>query len=124
MRAISVEDLQVWQQTRVFVAAVFATTRRFQSSLWIGDQLNEAAESVLANIAEGFRQSSDRAFARYLTIAAGSAEEARTHLIAASMQQQITAERLSELTSDLDSILRMLNSFIHYLHRCDRKRRH
>ena len=124
MHATCVEDLQVFQRAKAFAVAVFAVTRRFRSDLWLGDQLNASAESIMSNISEGFRQASDRSFARYLTIAAGSAEEVRSHLAAAELKGHVSQARSTELRSEARQIVNMLGGLVRYLRRSDRKDRH
>jgi four helix bundle protein len=124
MHATCVEDLQVFQRAKLFVAAVFALTGGFRADFWLGDQLNESAESIMSNISEGFRQATDRAFARYLTIAAGSAEEVRSHLAAAELRGQISEARSVELRCEAREIVNMLGGLVRYLRRSDRKDRH
>jgi four helix bundle protein len=123
MHATCVEDLQVFQRAKALVVAVFAVTSGFRSDYWLGDQLNESAESIMSNIAEGFRQATDRAFARYLSIAAGSAEEVRSHVAAAELKRLIAHARSRELRGEAMEIANMLGGLIRYLHRTDRKDR-
>jgi four helix bundle protein len=123
MHATCVEDLQVFQRAKAFVVAVFAATRSLQSDYWLGDQLNASAESIMSNIAEGFRQATDRAFARYLSIAAGSAEEARTHLSAAELKGHFGHAESAALRQEALEIVNMLGALVHYLRRSDRKER-
>ncbi len=87
------------------------------------DQLNDSAESVASNIAEGFRQSTDRSFARYLGIAAGSLEECRMHLLAAHTRGHVTRLRCDELRREATEIGRMLAALIAYLVRSNRRDR-
>jgi len=63
-----VEDLKVWQRAREFCVAVDAIINRagFQRDRRLRDQLRDATDSVVWNIAEGFAQPTDRAFAKYL----------------------------------------------------------
>jgi len=124
MHATCVEDLQVFQRAKAFAVAVFAVTRGFRSDYWLRDQLDGSAESIMSNIAEGFRQATDRAFARYLSIAAGSAEEARTHLTAAEIKGHIAQTRSQELRAEAREIANMLGGLVLYLRRSDRKYRH
>ena len=100
MHATCVEDLQVFQRAQAFCVAVFALTGSFRSDYWLADQLNASAESIMSNISEGFKQATDRAFARYLSIAAGSAEEARSHLTAAELKGRIAADQSRALRKD------------------------
>ena len=103
--------------------AVFAVTAGLRSDAWLRDQLNDSAESVVANIAEGFRQPTDRAFARYLGIAAGSADELRVHLEAAGLRRMVATPRAAELMGEAKEIASMIESFARYLRRSDRKDR-
>jgi four helix bundle protein len=71
MRAQTLEDLIIWQRARELNEAVSAILRvpPLCGDVALARQLGSAAASVLANIAEGFAQRSDRAFANYLFIA-------------------------------------------------------
>ncbi len=53
---------------------------RSSASEELRDQIKDATDSVVSNIAEGFEQSTDRGFARYLYISKGSTAEVRTRL--------------------------------------------
>jgi four helix bundle protein len=123
MHATCVEDLQVFQRARAFAVAVFAVTHGLRSDYWLGDQLNASAESIMSNIAEGFRQATDRGFARYLSIAAGSAEETRSHLTAAEFKGLLTQARSRELRAEAVEIANMLAALARYLRRSDRRDR-
>jgi four helix bundle protein len=123
MHATCVEDLQVFQRARAFAVAVFAITDRFQADFWLRDQLTRSAASIAANIAEGFPQSTDRAFARYLSVAAGSAEEVRAHLAVAEERGQVAPTAVSDLRQEAREIVRMLNALIRHLRRSDRRDR-
>jgi four helix bundle protein len=123
MHATCVEDLQVFQRARAFAVAVFAITDRFQADFWLRDQLTRSAASIAANIAEGFPQGTDRAFARYLSVAAGSAEEARAHLTVAEERGRAASTAVSDLRQEALEIVRMLNALIRHLRRSDRKDR-
>ena len=65
------EDLRVWQQARTMAGEIYEVLERptFRNNWPLRDQLNRASLSIVANIAEGFAQQSDRAFARYLFLA-------------------------------------------------------
>ena len=123
VHATCVEDLQVFQRARAFVVAVFAVTHSLRSDYWLGDQLNASAESIMSNISEGFRQTTDRGFARYLSIAAGSAEETRSHLTAAELKGHVSQARSEELRREALEIANMLGGLVRYLRQSDRKNR-
>jgi four helix bundle protein len=49
----------------------------------------DSSGNIPGHIAEGFGQSTDRHFARYLAIARGSAQETRGHLAAALVKEYL-----------------------------------
>ena len=121
-----VDELRVWQQGKELAAAVSALTDRdpLRSNFALRDQLRRASVSIVANVAEGFAQGSDRSFARYLVIARGSTAEVRSLLILASEQHTIRPDELESAKALCESISRMLTTLIRYLVREDRTVRH
>jgi len=79
------EDLVAWQGARLLTQMVYKITRMGALSKDFGlrDQLQRAAVSVMANIAEGFDCESRVEFARFLVIARRSAVEVQSLLYAA-----------------------------------------
>lgn len=75
----SFEDLRVWRAAKGFSDAIGALILRppLQSDFALRDQLNAAAISVVANIAEGFVRGGRKEFHYFVRIAAGSNAEAR-----------------------------------------------
>ena len=66
------EDIPAWQKARKLVQEVYKITREgaFARDFGLRDQIQRAAVSILANIAEGFDCESHIEFARFLGIAA------------------------------------------------------
>ena len=120
-----VEDLKVWQRARDFGVAVNAIIDRpgFQRDRRLREQLEDAVDSVIANIAEGFTQPTDRAFARYLFISKASNAEARTRLLLASDKGYITSDEFAYCNEIADEVARMTTGLIKYLVRSDRRDR-
>ena len=83
----------------------------------------DAVDSVAANIAEGFAQPTDRAFARYLFISKASNAEARTRLLLACGRGYITADEFASGSAISDEIARMITGLIKYLLKSDRRDR-
>jgi four helix bundle protein len=78
------EDLVAFQQAVAFKLEVYAVVQRHstaQRDFRYRDQLFDAASSVEANIAEGWRRFSAIDMIRFLRYAAGSLEEARVRLL-------------------------------------------
>jgi len=76
------EDIRAWQEARILTQQIYGLTRTGQLSKDYGlrDQIQRAAVSVMANIAEGFDCDSHKEFARFLGIARRSAVEVRSLL--------------------------------------------
>jgi four helix bundle protein len=123
MRVDFVEDLQVFQRARGLTAAVIALAPSLRSQRWLWEQVASSAESVVSNISEGFAQASDRAVARYLVIATGSAEEVRVHVRTAESMGLVSPEQAEVLADEARQIANMLRGLIRYLRQCGRRER-
>ena len=74
------EDLWIWQQSREMVKEVYKDFKNGPGSKDYGfrNQIQDAAISVMNNIAEGFERRTDPEFSRFLDIAKGSGGEVRS----------------------------------------------
>ena len=86
-------------------------------------QIADANNSITANMQEGFEQSTDRAFAKYLTYAKGSLAEVLTRLEQARLNRCIPDDQALECRGKGEELGRMLGGFIKYLLRSDWKER-
>src|SRR3990172_4787157 len=79
------QQLEVWEKAHELALEVYRVTAEFPTAEKFGlpAQLRRSAVSIPANIAEGSARSSDREFARFLTIALGSVAEADYHTLLA-----------------------------------------
>ncbi len=79
------EDLRAWQEARRLTTEVYRLTTQgqFARDFGLRDQLQRAAVSVMANIAEGFDCESPAEFARFLEIARRSTVEVQSLLYVA-----------------------------------------
>jgi four helix bundle protein len=104
------EELRVWQAAKAFCDAVGGLIRRpeLQGDLALRNQLNAAALSVIANIAEGFTRGGRKEFAQFVRIAAASNGEARALLHAAFGRQYLTEAQYKDLVEMTNSVGRML----------------
>jgi four helix bundle protein len=75
----------VWQKAHQLALAIYRLTASFpkQEMFGLTCQMQRAAVSVAANIAEGFKRRGKPDKARLLNIAQGSLEESRYYLIQA-----------------------------------------
>ena len=112
MRAKRLEELQVWSRAREMASAVSAITADggFQRHPRLREQIDDASDSLLANIAEGFGQATDRAFARYLYIARGSANEIGAHLTVAEARGLVPPVPAARLIEEARQIANMISA--------------
>jgi len=76
------QDLEVWQKAMDLVVMCYQATRNFPKSEVYGlaSQLQRAAVSIPANIAEGRERKHRKAFLQHLSIAYSSMAELETHI--------------------------------------------
>lgn len=113
VEAIHMQDhrnLQVWQKGMDTTVAVYRGTAHFSKSELFGltGQLRRAMVSVVANVAEGANRGSDRDFARFISIAAGSSSEALSHLELARRLGYLSPDEAVILIEQVEEVQRML----------------
>jgi four helix bundle protein len=100
MGARRFEDLVAWQLSCELREEIMAFSARDPTcrDRRFCDQIRDSACSAPSNIAEGFGRFYPREFSRFLSIAAGSLQETRNHLLEARIRGYISAEELERLT--------------------------
>src|SRR5215813_10043958 len=109
--ARSFRDLMVWKKAHEFVLAVYRLTESFpdREKFGLSHQMRRrAADSIPANIAEGFGKRSQAEKARFLNIAEGSLEECRYYLI---LTQDLGYGQTEPLMSTLEEASRLVNAY-------------
>jgi four helix bundle protein len=109
--------LKVWQKAHRFALDLYRDTQGFPAEERFGltAQLRRAAVSVASNIAEGCGREGERDFARFLSIAGGSASEVEYQLLLARDLGYLPDELHRPLDAQINEVKRMLNSFIRTL---------
>ena len=79
------EDLVAWQRARELVKEVYqvTATKTLSKDFGLRNQIQRAAVSIMANIAEGFERFRQAEFHQFLSIAKASCAELRSHLYVA-----------------------------------------
>ena len=92
------EDIQAWQEARKLVKMIHKLTGSgmLAKDFGLRDQIQRAAVSSMANIAEGFDCESKAEFARFLGFARRSAVEVQSLLYAAFDIEYINETQLKE----------------------------
>ena len=107
------EDIRAWQEARTLTKQIYAMTKEGALSKDFGlrDQLQRAAVSVMANIAEGFDCDSHAEFARFLGFARRSAVEVQSLLYAALDAGYIPPEIFKENYEQANKTKAMVSAF-------------
>jgi four helix bundle protein len=118
-----VEDLKLWQRADELWDAINALLGRpgLKRDLRLRNQLSDASDSIVSNIAEGFEQSSDRGFVRFLYIAKSSNGEARARLRQARKRGHSTETEWKRPAALSEEVARMITGLIKYLLKSNRK---
>jgi four helix bundle protein len=106
------EQLEVWQGAHSLVLNVYRTTSTMPNDQKFGliSQMQRAAVSVPANIAEGFKRRSRADKVHFYNMAQGSLEELRYYLILCrDLGYKLEYD---SMTGECDRIGRMLNGLI------------
>lgn len=110
-------DLLVWQRAIELVEQCYRLTVEFPKNETYGlsSQLQRAAVSVPANIAEGHGRKSTGAFLHHLSIAYGSLSELETHVEIAQRLKYVTSDNVAGLNAKIEETRRMLAGLIRSL---------
>jgi four helix bundle protein len=102
--------LLVWQRAHVLAVRVYRVSRQLARAdrSGVASQLQRAAQSIRANIAEGCSRSSNRDFARFLQIAIASASEVEDHLQFARDVELLAPNDAAPLLAQVVEVRRML----------------
>ena len=113
----SFRDLIAWQKGMDFVESVYQESRSWPADERFGliSQVQRAAVSVPANIAEGSGRTGSAELRHFLSIAHGSLCEANTHIEVAVRLGYITKEKFESILAQGDELSRILRGFIRKL---------
>ena len=94
-------ELEVYQRSQALFPRVYRLIRSWESldQRELGSQIIRAANSIHANIAEGYGKTPND-FKRYLTTAIGSCDELVSHLTDAGNIGLITSDMMNEFISE------------------------
>lgn len=105
------KDLKVWQRAIHLSTEVYKLSASFPKEEKFGlvSQITRSAVSIPSNIAEGAGRNTSKDFARFLSIALGSAFELETQLIIATRLSYLKEEESNKLIIDLVEVQKMIN---------------
>lgn len=116
------EDIEAWKAARKLTTEVYKLSKEgpLAKDFGLKDQIQRAAASVMANIAEGFDGGSNREFAKFLAYSIRSATEVQSHLYVAFDQGYIGQQDFDALYELTVKVKNLTSGFIRYL-RSERK---
>lgn len=122
MNIKSYRELEVWREAVTMAVDCYRLTATFPRHELYGlaSQLQRAAVSVPANIAEGHGRWSRKEFVRFLSIAHGSLAELETHLNIATELDYLQPESLAAIWERTARVGRMLHGLRRALERSSR----
>ncbi len=110
----SYQDLQVWKRGMDIAVSVFTLTKSYPSEEKFGmiSQMRRAANSIPANIAEGWARQSNKEFVYFLRVAQGSLRELETHLILSQRCGLADAASVAQMTDEITILSKQLRALL------------
>ena len=111
------EDLQSWQKGRQLANVIYDLTEhpKFAKDFRLCGQIQDAASSVMHNIAEGFDSGTNPEFIRFLKMARRSASEVQSELYLALDRKYIIQDELTSACNLATETKKLINGLIAYL---------
>jgi len=111
------EDIEAWKIARELTQQIYNVTNKgqFVRDHGLQSQIQRAAVSIMANVAEGFDANSDDEFVRFLRYALRSATEVQSHLYVAADQGYISKDEFTQLYDQATEVKKLIAGFIRYL---------
>jgi len=114
------ERLETWKKSRDFALSVYKEVLPLlplEEKWGLNQQIRRSAQSVPANIAEGYGRYYYQENVRFCYVARGSLEELLSHLVLAHQLDYIPSELFNRLAQQGDELVRLINGYIAYLKR-------
>ena len=113
-KVLNYKDLDVWKNGIQIVDVAYELTQSFPQSERFGlvSQMQRAAVSIPANIAEGATRRHTKEFQQFCSIALGSCAELETLLIISKRRNYVNEGKFVFVTKLLETELRMLMGLI------------
>lgn len=110
------EDMSVWQEAQDLAVNVYNLTHAFPKSELYGlvSQLQRAASSVSANIAEGFGRHSAKDKSHFYHIAFGSLLETKNFIYLAARLGYIDQEQSGTIALEAESIQHQISAILKF----------
>ena len=103
----SYRDLDIWQRSMNIAEMAYRLTRKFppEERYNMVSQIRRSADSIPANIAEGYRKRGKADKVKYLNISEGSLEECKYYLLLAEDLGYAKTNKENELAEEVSKLL-------------------
>jgi four helix bundle protein len=114
MAKLALEDVRVYAQAEELADVIWRVVQRWDrfAKSTVGGQIVRAADSVGANIAEGFGRASPVDHQRFVRTARGSLYEVRHFLRRADKRGLLEADERTKLRRNLHELIPSLNAYL------------
>ena len=111
------KKLNIWVKAIALVKEVYLLTNKFPKAEQYGlvSQIQRAAVSIPANIAEGSAKSSNKDFTRFLEFSLGSIFELETMTIISKELNYLSEEAFNSIDKQIQEVQKMIISFMSQL---------
>ena len=112
-------EMPVWQKAMDIAEKCFNISENLprKEDYALASQIRRSAESISANIAEGFGRRTNKDKSRFYDISRGSAFETKSHLIYGVRVKYFQEDEYLELKIIIEEVLHELNKITNYLNR-------
>jgi four helix bundle protein len=110
-------ELKVWQKAHCLTLAIYQVSAAFppQERYGLTSQMRRCSSSISSNLAEGCGRTGDAEFARFCSIAMGSASELEYQLLLARDLKLIPLADYEQLAEQTIEVKRMLTALLQKL---------
>ena len=118
------EELIAWQKARALTKAVYQATQQgaLAHDFGLRGQMQRAAVSIMANIAEGFERGGLAEFHQFLSTAKASCAELRSELYTALDVGYLGQDQFTQLIGQAEEVARVIGGLRASIERQRRKR--
>ena len=111
------KKLNIWVKAIALVKGIYLLTNKFPKTEQYGlvSQMQRAAVSIPANIAEGSAKSSNKDFIRFLEFSLGSIFELETQIIISKELNYLSEEDFNSIDKQIQEVQKMIISFMSQL---------
>ncbi|NOX86226.1 MAG: four helix bundle protein [Chlorobi bacterium] len=117
MKRLDIENLEIYEKSMDIGDVIWDIVIKWDNFARnaFGYQLVKSADSIAANISEGYGRYFFKENRQFCYIARGSLYETITWLKKATKRKLITSKMSEKLLNDFDILLKKLNAYINYI---------